>query len=325
MAELLNEDGIEVRDDSSSSRTFNDTDSAYYDSDVEESTRSVTSSIFDYEKSHGRTYHAYHAGKYLLPNDEIEQERCDIMYHAVRLSIGNTLFHAPVRNPTCVLDIGTGTGIWAIEFADTYPATEVHGTDLSPIQPSYVPPNLQFEIADADEEWTFRQQFDLVHSRVMNDTSLKDWPHFFQEAYKVLKPGGWVECQEFSYKRYSDDNSIPSNSRITEWEDLWTEGINKIGLKGHCDPNLVMQQMRDAGFINVTRRTFKMPIGPWARDKTLREAGMFGYVNLMDGFHGLSVKVFTQMLGWSIEELEVLLAQCRQELRRKDIHGWWPM
>lgn len=39
-----------------------------------------------------------------------EQERCDIMYHAVRLSTGNRLFHAPIEEPTSVLDIGTGTG-----------------------------------------------------------------------------------------------------------------------------------------------------------------------------------------------------------------------
>ena len=29
-----------------------------------------------------------------------------------------------------VLDVGTGTGIWAIEFADTFPDTVVIGTDL---------------------------------------------------------------------------------------------------------------------------------------------------------------------------------------------------
>jgi hypothetical protein len=33
-----------------------------------------------------------------------------------------------------VLDIGTGTGAWAIDFADEYPKAEVIGTDLSPIQ-----------------------------------------------------------------------------------------------------------------------------------------------------------------------------------------------
>lgn len=274
--------------------------------------------------SHGRTYHAYHAGKYILPNDEDEQERCDIMYHAVRLSVGNKLFYAPVQ-PSSVLDIGTGTGLWAIEMADTYPAAEVYGTDLSPIQPNYVPPNLIFEIADADEEWTYRQSFDLVHTRVMNDTSLKDWPHFYREAFKVLKPGGWVESQEFSYKRYSDDGTLPADSVITKWEDLWTEGINKLGHKGHCDPDLVVQQMREAGFINITRLNFKMPIGPWPKDPTLRQAGEFGRANLLFGFYGLSVKVFTQLLGWQVEELEVLLADCRKELNRKGIHGYWPM
>lgn len=36
------------------------------------------------------------------------------------------------------LDIGTGTGIWAIDFADEHPETTVIGTDLSPIQPDSV-------------------------------------------------------------------------------------------------------------------------------------------------------------------------------------------
>lgn len=35
-----------------------------------------------------------------------------------------------------MLDLGTGTGIWAIDFADEYPSANVIGTDLSPIQPT---------------------------------------------------------------------------------------------------------------------------------------------------------------------------------------------
>lgn len=81
--------------------------------------------------------------------------------------------------------------------------------------------------------------------------------------------------------------------------------------------------MHDAGFINITRRDFKLPIGPWAKDPMLKQAGEFGYWNLYEGFHGLSVKIFTQMLGWSIEELEALLMECRDELKRKNIHSYW--
>jgi ubiquinone/menaquinone biosynthesis C-methylase UbiE len=38
----------------------------------------------------------------------------------------------PLHN---VLDVATGTGAWAIEFADSYPDVMVVGSDLSPIQP----------------------------------------------------------------------------------------------------------------------------------------------------------------------------------------------
>jgi hypothetical protein len=94
---------------------FDDSDSTYFE-DSGSSTQSVTSSIYDYERSHGRTYHAYHGGKYWLPNDDSEQDRMDIMYHAVRLTIGDAIFHAPLVNPTMVLDVGTGTGIWAMDI-----------------------------------------------------------------------------------------------------------------------------------------------------------------------------------------------------------------
>lgn len=63
------------------------------------------------------------------------------------------LFAAPVINPQNVLDIATGTGIWAIEFAEEHPHTSVIGTDLSPIQPEFIPPNCQFLIEDCEDDW----------------------------------------------------------------------------------------------------------------------------------------------------------------------------
>lgn len=41
--------------------------------------------------------------------------------------------HLPAR----ILDLGTGTGIWAIDMADKYPDAEVIGVDLSVIQPKW--------------------------------------------------------------------------------------------------------------------------------------------------------------------------------------------
>lgn len=41
-----------------------------------------------------------------------------------------------------VLDIGTGTGAWAVDFAEAHPESRVFGTDLRRIRPAAsVPPN----------------------------------------------------------------------------------------------------------------------------------------------------------------------------------------
>lgn len=303
--------------------SFADSDSGYWG--AEPSTRSVASSIYNYEQSHGRTYHSYHSGKYQLPNDIDEQSRIEVKYHAIRLALHDTLYFAPIPDPRAILDIGCGTGVWCVDVADAHPGSLVIGTDLSPIQPTYVPPNLQFEIADADEDWTFSQNFDLIHCRIMNDFTLKSWPHYFEQAFDHLTPGGWIECQEFDYHRRTDDNTIPQDSRLRFWEEEWTRGVQKVGLRGACDPELVMAQMREVGLVNVHTRHFKMPIGPWPKDPKLREAGLFGMVNLLEGLHGLSVKIFTDLLGYSTTELEMLLLECRQECRNRRVHSYYPV
>ena len=48
-----------------------------------------------------------------------------------------------------MLDIATGTGDWAIKMGDEFPHTEIIATDLSPIQPRNVPPNVNFYVEDS--------------------------------------------------------------------------------------------------------------------------------------------------------------------------------
>jgi hypothetical protein len=40
-----------------------------------------------------------------------------------------------------------------MDMADEYPACQVIGTDLSPVQPIWVPPNCKFEVDDFELEW----------------------------------------------------------------------------------------------------------------------------------------------------------------------------
>ena len=57
----------------------------------------------------------------------------------------------------------------------------------------------------------------------------------------------------------------------------------------------------------------------------MRQAGLFSVVGLLDGLSGLSQRVFTNGLGWSIEEMEILLMQVRDDLRNRKIHSYWPL
>lgn len=46
------------------------------------------------------------------------------LQHAISLRLFGGLSLAPISNPEHVLDIGTGTGIWAIEFGRCMPQPE---------------------------------------------------------------------------------------------------------------------------------------------------------------------------------------------------------
>lgn len=119
----------------------------------------------------------------------------------------------------CWDDVSTGTGIWAIDFADEYPDTEVVGTDLSPIQPAFVPPNVRFYVDDVEDEWAFPpdQAFDYIHSRMMGG-SVANWKKLFQQAYANLKPGGWFETQEFEAHYLSDDDpNLEKCANLRDW------------------------------------------------------------------------------------------------------------
>ena len=147
------------------------------------SNRSSTNTLHSYLLRDIEENHAQKSGEYLFPNDDKEQERLYLQHHLLGMAVGKLhTCQLDENHLNRVLDIGTGTGMWAIEFADEYPQAQVVGVDLSPIQPVWVPTNLSFYVNDAEDSWTFSYDFDFIYCRTMAG-AIRDWPKLYQQSF----------------------------------------------------------------------------------------------------------------------------------------------
>ncbi|KAG0126685.1 S-adenosyl-L-methionine-dependent methyltransferase [Tuber indicum] len=260
--------------------------------------------------------------KYLIPNDEAEQDRLDIIHHVFLLLLDGKLFRAPVGDDIQrILDVGTGTGIWAIDAGEAYPAAEVIGTDLSPIQPSWVPSNVSFQIDDAESDWTFASNsFDLIHIRHLNG-GIKDWGKLIRQAFKALKPGGWLDIAEYECFLRSDDGSLSAESSLFKYYELVNEAADKMGQEFKIAASLD-QFILDAGFDKVRHEEMKVPLGTWPADKKQKEIGAFLLLTTEHAFEAFGMALLTRALGMGIPEVQELITAAKRESRSRKIHPY---
>jgi len=207
-----------------------------------------------------------------------------------------------------------------------YPNTKVIGTDLSPIQPTWVPENVEFRIDDLEKEWIFEDNtFDLVHDRLCSGLAIKNWPSYLAEAFRTTKPGGWTESQEFDLVAKCDDGTVPEDGAIVKWHTLFAQAALTAGINMRVNVAELEQHYKDAGFINVQSVEFKLPMGIWSRDPVLREVGALAWGGLMEGISGLSLALFTKVFGWTQGELEAFLNTVKIEWNGRTVHPYWPL
>ena len=82
---------------------------------------------------------------------------------------------------------------------------------------------------------------------------------------------------------------------------------------------------KDAGFQNVNVQRFRLPLGPWPRDKHLKSIGSWNLVQIEEGLEGLTLRLYTQLLKWRPEEVKVLLEDVRKNLRDPKIHAQYDL
>lgn len=139
-----------------------------------------------------------------------------------------------------------------------------------------------------------------------------------------LNPGGYIELFDTLNPLTSDDDTLPADSAIGKWNKLLVEASQKIN---RPLDSLVKykDQLTEAGFVNIVESRYKWPINTWPKDPHHKLCGAWTHENFLQGVQAVSLMLFTNVLGWSKDEIEILLVDVRKDVKNRQIHAYWPM
>ncbi|KAI5463782.1 S-adenosyl-L-methionine-dependent methyltransferase [Mariannaea sp. PMI_226] len=265
---------------------------------------------------HGRSYQQYAVtnGAYFVPVDEEEISRLEIMHGVLNSLFNNRLIFPPVRSPRRILDCGCGPGDWAVDVAQQYPNAEVLGIDVSPhVLPQNPPDNVELQVDDLNGRFTFESNyFDLVHSQAMaGGIHANRWRSYIRDIFRVLRPGGWCQMVEIYFNAQSDNGSLTRDHALSRWSRRYLQSAQP-----YKDPRAPLQLenwMRSAGFTEIETRLLTLPMCAWSNEPRDYNIGWANNENINMMLSSLALYPFTQFLGMSLTDFQLLVAQARNE------------
>jgi len=232
-------------------------------------------------------------------------------------------------------------GIWTLPITtEANLPRKVLGNDLSANMPTFVPPNVKFEVDDVESEWLHGEKFSWIFCRYMA-ASIHDWSKLVSNIYGYvllktgvyclvsdnssnLEPGGWCEFQDFDLQYYSEDGSLAPDDPLFFWISTLLDAARSL----NREPNPGSQLegwVKAAGFRNVVHKRYRIPIGAWPLDPALKEIGLLNHAQISGGLEGLSMRLYTNVLKWKPEEVLLLLDKVRKDLRDPNKHGMFDL
>ncbi|KAG8955189.1 hypothetical protein FRC04_009647 [Tulasnella sp. 424] len=237
--------------------------------------------------SNGRSFQELNDA-YMLPTDSSEHSRLDLQHEAVKLMLGGSIYQAPELVKAAlssrenlkrrVLDVGAGSGKWAIDMAEEFPHVDVLGIDL--VLPNVLtdssrprPSNCSFRVADANKDMgKIDFTYDLIQLRCVG-TGIHDWDLFLFEAARVLRPGGILLLVG------ANPQLVDGNGKIIPLQKPGDEGILEN------NPN----------YSNVQIQEILAPVGPWPNNlsdtkRKLAETMQQNYLDILPAFKAMLLR-----------------------------------
>ncbi len=240
----------------------------------------------------------------------------------------------------CSFSLAFSLSCLTLSVADSYPNTVVHGVDLSPIQPAFVPANVFFAVDDFEDDWPHPPaRFDLVHMRFAL-WAVDDRATLLRRIRSHLKPGGFVEFQEMMPQMGLDSSSssaaaAPTNALcdFVRYVGMGLRASRQLAGGDFLDARvdtaaLLARELRAAGFAGVKTTTIRVPLGDWPRARHLQRAGMLMRTALLDGLRGWACRPLGTTaggLGWTPTQIEIFLVDVRKAIMDPNVHAYFSL
>ncbi|MCJ1403166.1 hypothetical protein MMC11_006389 [Xylographa trunciseda] len=274
------------------------------------STKSISGTIFEPYIENGRQYAN---ADYYMPNDDAEETRLSVVHQSFLLLLQDQLTMARIPDDIKrVLDIGTGSGDWAIAMGERYPNAEIVATDISSYQqPPTVPPNVFFQIDDAREEWTYASPFDLIHIRCLNG-AFSNWTHIYSEAFRHLRPGGIVEIVDMGLIKVVEPSRA---SYLSIYNGVLQSATEKAGIAVSFEH--LRKSVVEASGLSVLKTTMlEFPLGNYPQDSRLKMVGRMALIAALEGLESTALRLLTKELLWEPDNVKELCSKVVQDITR---------
>ncbi|KAK3339845.1 S-adenosyl-L-methionine-dependent methyltransferase [Lasiosphaeria hispida] len=315
VSQSINHKGERLTEDTLSA---NDEDSDNWSTATVGGPSTAFSSFTINDRTYNYAHHARSRNSYFFPTDNRGQDRLFLLHHISLLLHGDKLHLTPLENPSRVLDMGTGTCIWAID--SSHPDAAILGINISPIQSTWVPPNVRLEIDDVKLAWAIPpDSLDFVHIRDM-DSAIQNWTNLMREAYRTLKPGGWIEIKDIIWSYTSDDGTVTPEYTPMRIIETVHEALKALNVEFHSSGEH-HERLTNVGFMDISQQTQKVPIGLWPADPKLKEVGNITLTAAYLGVEDVILYPLRVGLSWDREKIQALASGVRRDLKKGSIHA----